>query len=319
MMDRVFSESTSNWQRRPTFWNRPAVDTEGEMIELGANVAVIGAPWDGGSSFRPGARFGPRSVRSTAFNPSTHHLHSGVVLKEALKIVDFGDAVCPVGQPDLAFAGICKKVKAALSAGAMPLLIGGDHSITIPAICAVVEHSTNEQIGVIQLDAHADTDVDIDGDPLSHGCVIRRIVEDGLVQGDNILQLGLRGFWPPASQLDWASDHGISWLSVDQAVQGPLLTASLDALMKKVSRVYLTVDLDAMDPAFTPGVGTPEPGGFSTREMFGIIREICDRFSLVGADVVELVPAHDVAEISANAALRIALEILAGVSSRQNA
>ncbi|MFZ5965449.1 agmatinase [Thalassococcus sp. BH17M4-6] len=318
-MTNVYSKSTSDWQCRPTFWNRPGVDTGDEIAELGAGVAMIGAPWDGGSSFRPGARFGPRAVRSAVFNPSTHHFHSGVVLKEVLKIVDFGDAYCPVGQPDLALSSIARKVGTALAAGAMPLLIGGDHSVTVPAVRAVVQSEDQDQIGVIQIDAHADTDAEIDGDPLSHGCVIRRLVEDDLIAGDNILQLGLRGFWPPASQMEWAKSHGISWLSVDQAVDEGLLVPALDALRRKVSKVYLTVDLDSLDPAFAPGVGTPEPGGFSTRELFRIIRSICARFQFVGVDVVELVPAHDVADISANTALRTALEILAGIASRRGA
>lgn len=319
LMNDVYSRSTSNWQSRPTFWNRPAVDTRDEIAALEADIAMIGAPWDGGSSFRPGARFGPRAVRSVAFNPSTHHFHSGVVLKNALKIVDFGDANCPVGRPQLAFSSIASKVREALAGGAMPLLIGGDHSVTIPAVRAAVESEDPDQIGLIQIDAHADTDNEIDGDRLSHGCVIRRLVEDGLVVGDNILQLGLRGFWPPASQLEWARDQGISWLSVDKAVHDVALVSSLDALRKKVSKVYLTVDLDSLDPAFAPGVGTPEPGGFSTRELFGIIRSVCNRFQFVGVDVVELVPSHDVADVSVNVALRTTLEILAGIASRRGA
>jgi agmatinase len=188
----------------------------------------------------------------------------------------------------MAFAAIHEKVRAAVTAGAMPLVIGGDHSVAIPAIHAVAESSADEAIGVIQLDAHVDTDVDIDGDPLSHGCVIRRIVEDGYVLGGNILQLGLRGFWPPSSQLDWASERHISWLTIEQAVQEPLLNAALDELRNRFSRVYLTIDLDALDPSFAPGVGTPEPGGFSTREVFAIVRAVCRRFEIVGADVVEL-------------------------------
>lgn len=309
-----YAKSTSDWRQPITFWNRPLANSADELRDMRPHVGVLGAPWDGGSSYRPGARLGPRTVRSAAFSPSTHaFLHGARPLKEAMRVVDAGDALCRVGDQDGAFRAIRELVLSVLDAGARPLVIGGDHSISIASISSCAQRHGGE-MGVIHLDAHVDTDDEIDGNPLSHGSVFRRLLEDGDIKGENLLQLGLRGMWPPRSQLEWASEQGVSWLSVEEVVDDGRLDDALNDLRAKVSDVYVTVDLDVLDPAFAPGVGVPEPGGLSTREVLKIVRRIAPLFTVVGADVVEFCPPFDLSDLTANAAMRILLELLACMS-----
>lgn len=309
-----FAKSTSDWRQPITFWNRPLARSADELKELRPHVALIGAPWDGGSSYRPGARLGPRTVRSAAFSPSAHaFLHDARPLKEVMRVVDAGDALCRVGDQDGAFRAIRGLVSSVLDVGARPLLIGGDHSVSIASISSCARYHGGS-MGVIHLDAHVDTDEEIDGNPLSHGSVFRRLLEDGDISGENLLQLGLRGMWPPRSQLDWASERGVRWLNVEETTDDSRLESALSDLRAKVSEVYVTVDLDVLDPAFAPGVGVPEPGGLSTREVLKILRRIAPLFTVVGADVVEFCPPFDVSDLTANAAMRILLELLASMS-----
>jgi agmatinase len=282
----------------------------------GVDVAIVGAPMDELVSDRPGTRFAPRAIRAASCPPGPQ-LESKVDAFAGLRVVDYGDAPVLPADPVRSHAAIRETVGQVLGAGAIPIVLGGDHSITEPDVRACVE--AHGPLGLVHFDTHTDTGAEVFGAELSHGTIMRRLVEEGSVDPRRYVQIGLRGYWPGAEEFAWQEERGITSLFMHEvrdlgikAVVGRAIEAA------GTGPVFLTVDIDVLDPAFAPGTGTPEPGGMSTAELLWAVREVATRLDVVGADMVEVIPTGvGSADITALAADRIVREILGGIALRR--
>jgi agmatinase len=284
----------------------------------GVDVAIVGAPTDDLVSDRPGTRFGPRAIRAASCPPGPH-LEAKVDAFAELRIVDFGDAPVLPADPARSHEAIERTVAQVLAAGAIPLVLGGDHSIAEPDIraCAAV----HGPVGLVHFDAHADTGTEVFGVEVSHGTPMYRLVEAGHVDPARYVQVGLRGYWPGEREFAWQAERGItSFFMHDVRRLG--LDAVLEQTLEIVGRgpAFLSVDVDVLDPAFAPGTGTPEPGGMTSGELLDACRRVAAAIDLVGADVVEVLPtAVGSADVTALVAERIVREILTGIALRRRA
>ena len=210
---------------------------------------------------------------------------------------------------------------AVASAGAIPLVLGGDHSIALPDATGVARHLGYGKVSMIHFDAHADTgDIEF-GSLYGHGQPMRRLIESGALRGDRFLQIGLRGYWPGPETLGWMAEQNMrSYEMTEIGKRG--LTACLDEAFEialdECDAVFLSVDIDVCDPGHAPGTGTPEPGGLSARELLDAVRRICSELPVAGIDVVEVSPPYDHAEITAYLANRVCLEALSGLAARKH-
>jgi agmatinase len=303
-----------------SFGHRPFL-TEAEQLESWRpDVAIVGAPFDVATTNRPGARFGPRAIRATAYEPGTYHLDLGLEIFDWLEVVDFGDAYCPHGQTEVSHANIRERVHAVASRGIVPVVLGGDHSITWPAATAVADVHGYGNVGIVHFDAHADTADEIEGNLASHGTPMRRLIESGAVAGRNFVQIGLRGYWPPVETLEWMRRNELRWHLMTEIEERGAEAVIADAIGEALDGpdvIYLSVDIDVIDPGMAPGTGTPEPGGMLTRELLRAIRQIVSAVELVGMDIVEVAPPYDVAEVTAAAAHRCALEAISAMALKR--
>ena len=305
-----------------TFARQPIALTPDDLA--GADVAVLGAPFDLAVTYRTGTRFGPRAVRlaedvGVDGRPS---IELGIDPYEALSVVDYGDAAAPFSDVLGAHESIRQRVAEILAAGAIPAVIGGDHSITLPILRALAAHHGPESFGVIHFDTHADTGPIYPDEPLpDHGQPFSRAVEEGVLDGRNIVQLGLRGTWPFPEDFDRMRSQGFRWHTMGEIDDRGLRAVLDDAIAhvrERAPRTYLTVDVDSMDPAYAPGTGTPEPGGLTSRELLGAVRRISCELDLCGVDLVEVSPPYDVAGITALAGQRVIQEALGGIALRRS-
>ena len=282
----------------------------------GVDVAIVGAPTDDLVSDRPGTRFGPRAIRAASCPPGPH-LEAKVDAFAALRVVDFGDAAVLPADPVRTHEQIERTVGQVVAAGALPVILGGDHSITEPNVRAVA--AKRGPVGLVHFDTHTDTGTEVFDVELSHGTPMFRLVRDGHVVGSRYVQIGLRGYWPGDSEFAWQRDNGVtSFFMHDVRELG--IREIVDRAVAAVGDgpVFLTVDVDVLDPAFAPGTGTPEPGGMSSADLLWACREIGRRLELVGVDVVEVLPtAIGSADVTALVADRIVREALTGIAQRR--
>lgn len=306
-----------------TFLGVPPCDLADPGSYAGADVVVIGAPFDGGTSHRPGTRFGPQAVRSTdylAHDGSRPHLALRVDPLRDLLVLDAGDVEMPPGHIERALEALTDAVATVSSAGAIPVVLGGDHSITLADVTGVARHHGSGRVSVVHFDAHADTgDIEF-GSLYGHGQPMRRLIESGAARGDRFLQIGLRGYWPGPQVLDWmAAARMRSYEMSEIGARG--LAACLDEAFgiatDDCDGVFLSVDIDVADPGHAPGTGTPEPGGFTARELLDAVRRVALELPVVGVDVVEVCPPYDHADVTAALANRVVLEALSGIAARR--
>jgi agmatinase len=294
-----------------TYGGQPYTEEPAELA--GADVAIIGAPTDDLVSDRPGTRYGPRAIRAASCPPGPH-LEVGIDALEALKVVDFGDA--PVVPADAARSheAIEATVTQVVEAGPIPVVLGGDHSISEPDVRAVAKR--RGPVGLIHFDTHTDTATEVFGVELSHGTPMYKLVEAGHVDPARYVQIGLRGYWPGEKEFAWQREHGITSFFMNDVRERGIQAVVADALERVgAGPVFVTVDIDVLDPAFAPGTGTPEPGGMSTGDLLWACREVASKVELVGADVVEVIPiAVGSADITALAADRVVRELLTGLA-----
>ena len=304
----------------PTFGNREWVGSGAALMRRHPDVAIVGAPFDLNTTHRAGARFGPRYLRSTAYDPGTYHLDLGIEIYDWLDVVDNGDAYCPHGQTGTSLRNIERKVAAVLAAGATPIVIGGDHSITWPSATAVARAHGWGTLGLLHFDAHADTADIIEGNLASHGTPMRRLIESGAVRGRNFVQVGLRGYWPPPETFDWMQEQQMTWHLMHEMWERGVPPVIADAIARATDgcdALYLSVDIDVLDPGFAPGTGTPEPGGMNAADLLRAVRSIALETPLVAMDVVEVSPPYDHADTTVNNAHRVVLEALAGLAHKK--
>ena len=205
-------------------------------------------------------------------------------------------------------------------AGAIPIVLGGDHSIAFPDAKGVANVLGHGRVSMLHFDAHADTgDIEF-GSLWGHGQPMRRLIESGALRGDRFLQIGLRGYWPPPETLDWMAEQRMRSYEMTEIVQRGLeecLTEAFGIATDECEGVFLSVDIDVCDPGHAPGTGTPEPGGLTARQLLDSVRRICLELPVVGIDIVEVSPPYDHADITAALANRVALEALSAIARRR--
>lgn len=260
-----------------------------------ARVVLYGAPYDSTTSFRPGTRFGSRAIRAESYGLELYSPYQDAELRG--RVLDSGDLELPFGDPAPALAMIEARAAEILQGGKIPFLLGGEHLVTLGAVRAAAK--VHKGLHILHFDAHADLRADYLGSPLSHACVLRRCHE--LVGDHRIYQFGIRS--GDKAEFDWGKGHVFTH-KFD--LEG--LGEALDALQGKP--VYLTVDLDVLDPSVFPGTGTPEPGGVSFDALRRAVTDACRRLKIVAADVNELSPHYDPSGISTAAACKIVREML---------
>jgi agmatinase len=307
-----------------TFLGVPRADLAEPASYAEADIVILGAPFDSGTSHRPGARFGPHAIRATDYLPhdaSRPHLALGVDPLAEMRVVDAGDAEMPPGDNELALRRLEEAVHRICRAGALPVILGGDHTITLPDATAVARHVGWGRVSLIHFDAHADTGDTQWGSLYGHGTPMRRLIESGAVRGDRFLQLGLRGYWPEPPTLDWMAGQRMRSFEMTEVVARGLDACLDDAFAiatDECDGVFLSVDVDVVDPGMAPGTGTPEPGGLTGRQLLDAVRRIAMQMPLAGIDVVEVSPPYDHAEVTAFLGNRVVLEVLSGIAWRRN-
>ncbi len=303
-----------------TFAQRPLLTSVEQLAAWQPDVAVVGAPFDLGTTNRPGARFGPRALRTLVYNSGTYHLGYGIEIFEHIEVVDHGDVFCPHGQVDASLANIRSTVHDIASRGIVPFTIGGDHTVTWPAATAVADVHGFGNVGIVHFDAHADTADQIDGNLASHGTPMRRLIESGAIPGRNFVQVGLRSYWPGRDVWDWMAAQGMRWHLMDEIWSDgfpTVLDRAVAEALEGPTKLYLSIDIDSLDPAYAPGTGTPEPGGIVAADLLRAVRRLAERFDIVGMDVVEVSPPYDHADCTVNVANRLFMECLAGLAAKR--
>lgn len=320
----LFSEFDLPTYVGPTsFMKLPWISDVAELALRRPDVAIIGAPFDDAVSHRPGARFGPRAIREAQYTSgSIHSLQLGVEPFEVLDVVDAGDANIIPAWIDRAHALIYRKVREVAATGAIPIVLGGDHSITWPSATAIAEVHRPGSIGIVHFDAHADTANEDWGVLAGHGTPMRRLIESGAVRGTNFVQVGLRGYWPPMEVFEWMKSQGMRYHFMHEIEERGAEAVVADAIAEALDGpdcVYLSLDIDVIDPGLAPGTGTPEPGGMLPREVLRAIRQVVAQVELCGMDIVEVSPPYDHAETTAMIANRAALEAISALAVKKQA
>ena len=306
-----------------TFAGVPAADVDDPATYAGAAVVILGAPYDGGTSYRPGCRFGPFAIRTTDYLPhdgARPHLALGVDPLRDLHVVDAGDVPMPAVDTDGSLARLEAAVTAVSASGAVPLVLGGDHTVAWPDATGVARHVGWGRLSMIHFDAHADTAELQFGSLIGHGTPMRRLIESGAVRGDRFLQVGLRGYWPGPETLEWMAGQRMRCYEMTELTRRGLDTCLTEAFVVATDGcdgVFLSVDVDVVDPGSAPGTGTPEPGGLTPRQLLDAVRRIAMELPLAGVDIVEVSPPYDQAEVTAYLANRVALEIMSGMAWRR--
>ena len=286
-----------------TFARLPRLDEVGR-----ADVAILGVPFDAGVSYRSGARFGPGSVRAASKLLRPYHPYLDVDPWGVQQVADAGDVACNPFNIVEAIGQIEAAANQTLTRADRLVTIGGDHTIALPLLRSM--HKLHGPISLIHFDAHLDTWDTYFGAPYTHGTPFRRASEEGILALDSSAHVGIRG--PLYAATDLTDDRKLGFsivTTVDIAKRG--VDEAIDRVRTRVGNapVYVSIDIDVLDPAHAPGTGTPEPGGLTTRELQLILRGL-DGVNLVGADVVEVSPAYDHAEITALAAANVVYELL---------
>ena len=290
--------------------------TQDPALLAGFDVAIVGAPTDDLVSDRPGTRFAPRAIRSASCPPGPH-LEAKIDAFSVLRVVDFGDAAVLPADPARSHAAIEATVGEVVTAGLIPIVLGGDHSIAEPDMRACA--ASHGPVGLIHFDTHTDTGTQVFGVDVSHGTPMYRLVRDGHVDPKRYVQIGLRGYWPGEPEFAWQAEQGItSFFMHDVRELGIEEVVHRTVQVVGAGPVFLSVDVDVLDPAFAPGTGTPEPGGMTSADLLWAVRVLAEQLELVGADVVEVIPtAVGSADVTALVADRIVRETLTGIALRR--
>ena len=288
---------------RSTFMRLPQIEDPAEV-----DIALVGLPWDSGSTNRVGQRHGPREIRSNSTMMRLVHQASRIAPYDLCRIADLGDV--PVNPIDLhdTLVRVQDFYERVQAGGAVPLTAGGDHLGTLPILRGI---AAGTPLGLVQFDSHSDTNDTYFGDnPFTHGTPFRRAIEEGLLDPKRIVQVGIRGSMYEASDLDWALEQGIRVIEIEEYFE-----LGVDDVIAEIRRVvgdgptYVTFDVDGLDPVYAPGTGTPEVGGYTTPEAQRMIRGLRG-LDLVGADVMEVAPPFDSAGITALTGANLMFELL---------
>jgi len=306
-----------------SFLGVPQCDLDNSSTYKNADVIIVGAPIDSGTSHRSGAKFGPQAIRMGDYLPhdgERPHLALRVDGLKELKVFDAGDLLMPPGNLEESLKVLRGATEKISRAGAIAVILGGDHSIASADVAGIADHRGFGRVSMIHFDAHADTGDLQFGALVGHGTPMRRLIDSGAVRGDRFLQLGLRGYWPGDETLAWMRDQGMrsyEMTEIHHRGMKAVLDESFATLTKDCDGVFLSVDIDVVDPGMAPGTGTPEPGGMTSRELLEAVRRICLELPIVGIDVVEVAPPFDSADITSILANRVVLEALSAIAARR--
>jgi agmatinase len=289
-----------------------------------AGVVILGAPFDWGTSYRAGARFGPKAIREAdylGFDGYRPHIPTGIDALSVLNVVDVGDVLVIPGAVEQSLDRIADTVETVAVSGAVPVVLGGDHTITYANATGLTRVFGSGNVAVIHFDAHADTGETQYGQLYGHGTPMRRLIESGAVPGHRFVQIGLRGYWPDPETFAWMRDQRMRSYTMQHISEQGLETIVDEAVRYSATDaegVFLSVDIDVVDPGFAPGTGTPEPGGLTSRQILDTVRRLGRDLNVLGADVVEVAPPYDgPGQVTAFLANRIVLEILNGMAERR--
>jgi len=307
-----------------TFLGVDPIDLDDLSTYADADVVIVGAPFDGGTSYRAGARFGPKAMREACyleFDGSRPSLAMAVDGLKDIRVVDAGDVEMFAGDAAKSCADLEVVIEKIARSGAIPLVLGGDHTITWPDVTGVARGTDHwGRVGVIHFDAHADTGDITFGSLIGHGHPMRQLIESGAVRGDRFIQIGLRGYWPPTEVLEWMAEQNMRSYEMSEITSrgfDECLTEACALAMTECDSIFLSVDIDVVDPGSAPGTGTPEPGGLSSRQLLDAVRRIAYELPISGIDVVEVAPPYDHADITALLGNRVVLEALSGLARRK--
>ena len=283
-----------------------------------ADAAIVGAPFDTGASFRAGARFGPEGIRSASHLLRPYNPSLDVSIFEHLSAIDYGDVPVVPGFIEESYESIEAGLVEVHRSGTVPIVLGGDHSIALPELRAAA--SVHGPLALVQLDSHADTWDAYFGKKYNHGTVFRRAVEEGLLDSSRSIQVGMRGSLYESKDLEASRELGFDLVTTD-GVREIGISATIERIREQVgdAKVYVSFDVDFCDPAFAPGTGTPEVGGFSSREAQEFVRGL-GGVEIVGSDVVEVYPSYDgPGQVTSLLAANVAYELLTLVAMRKKA
>ncbi|WP_164659093.1 agmatinase family protein [Tropicibacter sp. Alg240-R139] len=314
----------------PTFLHQPLAFTPEDLAAGNVDVAIMGAFTDMGGGSR-GASRGPNAVRNSSiylgYGTRQPHMHVMVDPLEEMVVVDYGNAPNDAMSTERTIHAVRSFVKQVAEVkhedgrNVIPFIVGGDHSLMYPDVAALTDVYGKGNVGVVHFDAHYDAGKYGMGHLINHGMPIYRLIEEGLVEGKNFIQVALRGYYPDESSFEWMRENGFRYHTMAEIEQ-----RGFDAVMQDViaeandgpEYMFVSFDMDTFDPAFVPGTGTPEPGGLTPREVFPIVRRLCAESNVVGFEVVELAPFMDPSYVSALNANRVIRECLTGISMRKN-
>ncbi|CAB1085302.1 Guanidinobutyrase (EC [Olavius algarvensis Delta 1 endosymbiont] len=287
-----------------TFMRLPHTQTS-----RGIDFAVLGVPWDGATSYRTGQRLGPDAIRKVSVTLRPYNLALGVDIFEHCSGIDYGDLPVVAGYIEDTYTRIEAELCPLIETGVIPVLMGGDHSITLPELRAVAK--THGPVAVIHFDSHTDTNDRYFGKPYYHGSPFRRAVEENILLAEKSIQIGMRGSVYSQDAYADSAELGFEVITMSD-VRAMGLPALVETVRQRVGRhkVFVTFDIDVVDPAFAPGTGTPEVGGFSSAEAIGLVQGLAG-LNFIGFDLVEVLPDKDPAEITALLAANVIYEFLA--------
>ncbi len=319
-----------SWMGIPTFFHLPVALTPEDLKAGKVEVAIMGGYTDMGVGMR-GAAHGPNAFRNSEVYGgwgivNLPNMHVMVDPLKVLTAVDYGDAPIDIMSTERSVHAIREFVRQAVEVEyapgkhVMPIIIGGDHSLMYPDVAALTDVYGKGNVGVIHFDAHYDASKYMMGHLINHGMPVYRLIEEGLVPGKNFIQVGLRGYYPDEESFKWMRENNFRYHTMAEIEK-----RGWDAVMEDVIReanegpayLFISFDIDVLDPAFVPGTGTPEPGGLTPREAFPLVRRLCAESNVVGFELVELNPLVDSTYLSAMNANRIVRECLTGMAMRK--
>jgi agmatinase len=273
-----------------------------------ADAAIVGAPFDTGATFRAGARFGPEGIRSASHLLRRYNPSLDVAIFDLLSVIDYGDVPVVPGYIEESYRRIEQGLEPIHGTGVTPIVLGGDHSIALPELRAAA--AVHEPLALVQFDSHPDTWDSYFGERHTHGTPFRRAVEEGLLDTSRSIQVGMRGSIYDRGDWDDAREMGFDLVPTDE-IRELGIPSVIDRIRGRTdgAKVYVSFDVDFVDPAYAPGTGTPEIGGFTSREAQEFVRGLAG-LEIVGCDVVEVYPAYDHAQITALLAANVAHEFL---------
>ena len=319
-----------SWMGIPTFFHAPVALTPEDLKAGKVEVAVMGAYTDMSSGMR-GAQHGPNAFRNSEVYGGwgvvkLPNMHVMIDPLKELTVVDYGDAPIDMMSTERSIHAIRKFVRSAVEVEyapgkhVMPIIIGGDHSLMHPDVAALVDVYGKGNVGVIHFDAHYDASKYMFGHLINHGMPVYRLIEEGLVPGKNFIQVGLRGYYPDKESFEWMRKNNFRYHTMAEVEKRGWNRVMNDVIREAKDGpkyLFISFDIDVIDPAFVPGTGTPEPGGLTPREAFPIVRRLCAESNVVGFELVELNPLVDPTYVSAMNANRIVRECLTGMAMRK--